>query len=197
MKKQEQRMQERTEEQKQLLQQHALTDDPFHFCDQFYEESVKLCDENDIEVEQTDVVCDEDESTASSGLNITSENFETKYAEFEENLIDTQQNSFPINIVELEESIEDKNKFEIINSFYGKNSLEYCSKQCNKKISRDMAVESCRYCQEMDNVNQDLFLLNHFVLNAFSRIHLYADRIRLDRCWFILRVAGKCFSSSR
>lgn len=51
------------------------------------------------------MVCNEDESSASSGLNITSENCETGYAELEDKLNDTQLKSSRISIAELEYSL--------------------------------------------------------------------------------------------
>lgn len=62
-------------------------------------------------------------------------------------------NGSRISIVEMEDSVEDKNGTTIINSFYGENCSECFAKQGNKNILRYVTVESRRYCQEVGKVN--------------------------------------------
>lgn len=83
------------------------------------------------------------------------------YADFVEDLNAVATNSSRFDIVELEESIEDKEESVMVESMYGENSPPCCSKKCNKIISENIVIESRRFFQEMSKADQDLVYLSH------------------------------------
>lgn len=113
-------------------------------------------DEFDKELKVVDAIYNEEGKSEDESVSLSSISDVEDYQNFADGLDAVDLNSSRFNIVEFEESIEDKDESKNIESMYGENSPPCCSKKCNKVIPESIAIESRGYFQEMSKTDQDL-----------------------------------------